>query len=334
MSGATRVRLARITDLATLAALSQGATRSLGLPIGVGALSLFRLARMPLSLLRPIDLIWVHERDGTIDGLARIERGDRGDWSIVELAATGEHGGDTRHLLLGRVVREAVRAGAERIYVACAERDGNLDLFASNSFAPVAHEVLYLRSAEAASTPPVASMAHAHLRAAEPSDALRISLHHAAVTPPSVVRMELIARDEWDRAVRGSWAPRSSVTPLLRLVDRATFVVDSGATRIDGWIQIGAAREEGAAHPHSLRISLVAGIDPAPIIAAGLAEIEARAVRAGTSSNATLAVVRGYEAGLAGALESVGFVSIGELHLLVREVRARATAPRLIPAIG
>ena len=210
-SGATRVRLARITDLAALAALSHGATRSLGLPIGVGALSLFRLARMPLGLLRPTDLIWVHERDGVLDGLARIERDDRGDWSLVELAALGDDAGDTRHILLGRVAREAGRAGAARIYVACAERDGNLDLFSSNAFVPCAHEVLYLRPAELAITDEATPQGRAHLRDAEPSDALRISLHHSVVTPPPIARMEQVDSDAWDRAVRGGWAPRSKI---------------------------------------------------------------------------------------------------------------------------
>ena len=335
MSGAARVRLARITDLAALAALSRSATRSLGLPIAVGALSLFRLARMPLSLLRPTDLIWVHERSGALDGFARVERDERGDWSLVELAGSGEEAGDVRHALLGRAAREAARSGVERIYVACAERDGNFELLASNAFQPYTDEMMYLRAPVPSDESLAASAA---LRPAEASDGLRLSLHHHAVTPAAVARMEAIDVSAWDRLVRGTWAPRSCVTPLLRLVEGTTFIVESGvesgAPEIGGWIQIGVAREEGTAHPHALRISLAPGVNPGPIIAAGLGEIARRAAQAGTAANATLVVRRSYEGGLEAALEGAGFTPAGELRLLVREVRGRVSAQGLLPAVG
>lgn len=335
MIGAARVRLARITDLSALAALSRSATRSLGLPIGIGALGLFRLARMPLSLLRPTDLIWVHERNGVLDGFARIERDGRDDWSLVELSGAGGDSGDVRHALLGRLAREAARAGAERIYVACAERDGNVELLASNSFQPYTDETIYLRPP----TPSDESLARlAALRPAEASDGLRLSLHHRAMTPPAVARMEAIEGGAWDRLVRGTWAPRSCVTPLLRLVEATTFIVDGSVDgrgpEIGGWIQIGVAREEGAEHPHALRISLAPGVNPGPIIAAGIGEIARRAKPAGTAANATLVVRRSYEGGLEAALADAGFTPSGELRLLVREVRGRVRAQGLLPAVG
>ena len=335
MSGAPRVRLARITDLAALAALSRSATRSLGLPIGVGALSLFRLARMPLSLLRPTDLMWVHERMGALDGLARIARDERDDWSLVELSGSGEDAGDVRHALLGRVAREATRAGAERIFVACAARDRNLELLASNAFQPYADETIYLRP----STPGDESHAASTiLRPADASDGLRLSLHHRATTPDAVARMEAIGGGAWDRLVRGTWAPRSCLTPLLRLVEGTTFIVAGGddrrAPEIPGWIQIGVAREEGTANPHVLRISLAPGTDAGPIIAAGLGEIARRALHAGTAENATIVVRRSYEGGLEAALADAGFAPAGELRLLVREVRGRVRAQGLLPAVG
>ena len=335
MSGAPRVRLARITDLAALAALSRSATRSLGLPIGVGALSLFRLARMPLSLLRPTDLIWVHERNGALDGFARVERSEGDDWSLVELAGSGEDAGDVRHALLGRVAREAARAGMERVYVACAARDGNLELLASNAFQPYTDEMLYLRApvdGDAALERP------GSLRPANSTDGLRLLLHHRAATPTSVARMEAMEASAWDRLVRGTWAPRSCVTPLLRLVDGTTFIVEggdtSGAPEIGGWMQVGVAREEGTEHPHALRISLAPGVNPGPIIAAGLGEIARRSAQVGTDANATLVVRRTYERDLEAAFEEAGFAPAGELRLLVREVRGRVSARGLLPVVG
>ncbi|MFM7781643.1 MAG: hypothetical protein ACKO8J_00935, partial [Candidatus Limnocylindrus sp.] len=84
-----------MTDLAALAEISRRAQRppqdersemrSLGLPIGPPALNLYQLFRMPLSLIRSSDSIWVHQSGSELDGLARVERDLGGDWTIVEL---------------------------------------------------------------------------------------------------------------------------------------------------------------------------------------------------------------------------------------------------------
>ena len=329
MSGATRVRLARITDLAALATLSRTASRSLGLPIGLGALGLFRLARMPISLLRPSDLIWVHEYDGALDGLARVERDDH-EWSLVELSAQGDSAGDVRHALLSVVVREAAKQRAERIYAACADRDGNRDLLMAGAFQPYALETLLLRPA----TPQPINAPVATMRDATVGDALNLLLHHRTVTPAPVVRIEQFDAAVWERVARGTFAPRSSITPLLRLVDGTTFIVDGGAGNFGGWLQIGVAREEGPAHPHALRLSLAPSVDALAAISAGIEAIAVRAGRAGTAENATLAAARSYEVGIAAALEAAAFAPIGELHLFVREIHARERVPGLIPAIG
>jgi hypothetical protein len=146
--------------------------------------------------------------------------------------------------------------------------------------------------------------------------------------------MELIDAREWDRAAAGTWAPRASITPLLRLAEQSTFVLDGAAGEIDAWVHLGVARERGEEHPHALRISLLPGVDAAPLIQAGLAEIAERATRAGTAENGVLAVVRSYEGGLGAALAAQGFTPIGDLRLAVRDARARVTAPGMLPAIG
>ena len=335
---APRVRLARITDLSALVEISRraqralqegsGEMRSLGLPLGPAALSLYQLFRMPLSLIRSSDSIWIHQRGAFADGLARVERDDRGDWTIVELDAVDDA---ARARLLARVAREAGRHGVVRLHVACAEDAATLTLLGSAGFQPYARETLYVRKGGLSI---VSSAARAALRPAQPSDALRIAKLMSATTPPAVSRMELIDAREWDRAAAGTWAPRASITPLLRLAEQSTFVLDGAAGEIDAWVHLGVARERGEEHPHALRISLLPGVDAAPLIQAGLAEIADRAARVGTAESGVLAVVRSYEGGLGAALAAQGFTAIGDLRLAVRDARARVTAPGMLPAIG
>ena len=338
---APRVRLARITDLTALVEISRraqrslhegsGEMRSLGLPLGPAALSLYQLFRMPLSLIRSSDSIWIHQRGAFADGLARVERDDRGDWTIVELDAVDDA---ARARLLARIAREAGRHGVVRLHVACAEDAATLTLLGSAGFQPYARETLFLLKGGSLSTSRVASAARVTLRPAQPSDALRIAQLMSVTTPPAVSRMELIDAREWERAAAGTWAPRVSITPLLRLAEQSAFVIDGATGEIDAWMHLGVAREIGEAHPHALRISLLPGVDAAPLIQAGLAEIAERAARVGTAENGVLAVVRSYEGGLGAALTAQGFTAIGDLRLAVRDPRARITAPGMLPAIG
>ena len=302
--------------------------RSLGLPIGPAALSLYQLFRMPLSLIRSSDSIWIHQRGAFADGLARVERDDRGDWTIVELDAVDDA---ARARLLTRVVREAGRHGVVRLHAACAEDVATLTLLGGAGFQPYARETLYVRKGGLSSGARAALVA---LRLAQPSDALRIAQLMSTTTPPAVSRMELIDAREWERAAAGTWAPRASITPLLRLAEQSAFVLDGAAGEADAWIHLGVARERGEEHPHALRISLLPGVDAAQLIQAGLAEIGKRAARVGTVENGVLAVVRSYEGGLGAALTAQGFTPIGDLRLDVRDARARVTAPGMLPAAG
>jgi hypothetical protein len=304
---------------------------SLGLPIGPAALSLYQLFRMPLSLIRSSDSIWIHQRGAFADGLARVERDERGDWTIVELDAVDDA---ARARLLVRVAREAGRHGVVRLHAACAEDAATLTLLGSAGFQPYARETLFLLKGGSLSAATPARAARTVLRPAQPSDALRIAQLMSTTTPPAVSRMELIDAREWERAAAGTWAPRASITPLLRLAEQSAFVVDGAAGAINAWVHLGVARESGEAHPHALRISLLPGVDAAPLIQAGLAEIAQRAARGGTAESGVLAVVRSYESGLGTALTEQGFAAIGDLRLAVRDARARVTAPGMLPAIG
>ncbi len=337
---APRVRLARITDLAALAQISRCAQggavgdtademQSLGLPIGPAELSLYQLFRMPLSLIRSSDSIWVHERGGKADGLARVERDDRGDWTLVELDGYDDA---SRSRLLARVAREAGRHAVTRIHTACADRGETTALLASAGFQLYARETLMLRAANV--TAVGADEAPFALRAARSDDAIRIGALFARVTPPAISRMESLDARDWERAATSGWAPRASITPLLRLAEQAAFILEGASGELDGWMHIGVARDADERHPHALRLVLLPGVLPAPLITAGLREIARRAERSGTTKNATLAVVRSHETGLTAALAAEGFARIAELRLGVRDVRARATAPGLVPAIG
>ena len=331
-----RVRLARITDLAALVAISRrahdaapdepAAIRSLGLPIAPAALSLYQLFRMPLSLIRSSDSIWVHQRGSTLDGLARVERDLHGEWTAVELSAVDDA---ARARLLARVVREAGRHGVARTHVACREDAATLALLGAAGFQVYARETLYALQLGRAATLPdldIVRDAASSLRPAHSSDALPIA--------QLMARVELTDARDWERATTGAWAPRASISPLLRLAEGSAFVADGDAGELDGWVHIGVAREPGEQHPHSLRITTLPGVSVAPIIAASLAEISARATEAGTGGGAILAVVRSYESGVGAALRAHGFEEIADLRLAVRDARARVTAPGMVPAIG
>ena len=302
--------------------------RSLGLPLGPAALSLYQLFRMPLSLIRSSDSIWIHQRGAFADGLARVERDERGDWTIVELDAVDDA---ARARLLARVVREAGRHGVVRLHVACAEDAETLLLLSSAGFQPYVRETLFLKKG---GSPSVPRDARGVLRPAQSRDALRIAQLVSATTPPAVSRMEVIDSREWDRAAAGTWAPRASITPLLRLAEQSAYVMDGATGELAAWVHLGVAREAGEAHPHALRISLLPGVDAAPLIQAGLYEIAERAMRGETAENGVLAVVRSYESGLGAALTAHGFTAIGDLRLAVRDARARVTAQGMLPAIG
>lgn len=333
-----RVRLARITDLAALAEISRRAQRalhdertemrSLGLPIGPPALNLYQLFRLPLSLVRSSDSIWVHQRGNALDGLARVERDPSGDWTIVELSAESDA---ARARLIARVVREAGRHGVVRVHVACQDDAATLALLGSSGFQAYARETLFLLLPSPGG---IVSPRSNTLRPAVQGDALHISQLMMHITPAAVARVEMIDAIEYERAAAGFWSPRASISPLLRFVEGHAYVLDGDVGGINAWVNLGVARDTEERHPHVIRISVLAGIDPAPLIAESLATIAAGAARAGTEGGAILAVVRSYELGVGAALRAHGFEEIAELRLAVRDARARVTTPGMVPAIG
>ena len=340
-----KVRAARITDLAALGDLSRlshaqdrpgGSFRSLGLPVSAGHVSVFSLFRLPLGAFQPNDQLYVYEEDGRLAGLLRVERdGHRDEWTIVELDAIG-HGdaGDIRFRLVQHLLRDGTKRGAARFHVACADDDGNVELFMQAGFARYGEERILFRSADRRLPAPLtASEASAGgIRPAVPLDALQLSRLYAVSTPPPVARLEAYRLPDWERQGSQWRVPRSSLAPILRFADIEAYVQEApegdGVT-LAGFLQIGVATEE---QPHYLKAIVRPNHDAEALIRYGLGIIGERT--AGTKpARGILSPVRTYESPLDRRLEEMDFSTIATVSLLMKETLVRVAEPALVPAI-
>jgi hypothetical protein len=344
-----RVRLARLTDLAALGELSRLSqqdnvdARSLGLPVSGPRISVFSLFRLPLGAFRPNDLLFVYEDERRISGLVRVERdSSRDEWTIVELDAIGSgDSGDTRFRLVQHLLRDGAKRGAVRFHVACADGQGNIELFMQAGFARYGQERLLFRSQ---STPLPRAWTEERTRAAgirpcQPLDALPLARLYASVTPQPVARLEAYRLNDWER--QGSTrVPRSSLAPILRFAEMEAYVQegrDEGAGRgpapgqLDALLQLGVAREE---QPHYLRVLARPEVDIAPLIDFGLGLLSARVGRGGSCpDNGVLSPVRTYESPVDRRLEEAGFEGLATVTLLMKEALVRVAEPALVPAV-
>ncbi len=343
---AGKVRLARLTDLAALgelSRLSQGAehgTRSLGLPVSGPPIGVFSLFRLPLGAFRPHDLLYVFEQDGRLAGLLRVERDQhRDEWTIVELDAVG-HGeaGDIRYRLVQHLLRDGQKRGAGRFHVACADADGNVDLFMQAGFARYGDEMLMFR---AATTPlpdpwPDEQAEAARIRPVQPTDALALARLYAAATPPPVQRLEMYRLPDWERQGQHWRVPRSSLAPILRFADVEAFVQasesgGSDGTQLDGFVQVGVAKED---QPHYLKLIVRPEADATDLAAFALGIICARTEKSGGPrfDHGVIAPVRTYESPVDRRLEEQGFERRATVTLLMKETLVRVAEPALVPA--
>lgn len=338
-----RVRMARLTDLAALGELSRLAqdhvdARSLGLPVAGPRIGVFSLFRLPLGAFRPHDLLFVYEEEHRLAGLLRVERDSyRDEWTIVELDAVGSgDAGDIRFRLVQHLLREGVKRGAVRFHVACADGQGNVELFMQAGFARYGEELLLFRH-PGQSLPAEWSEEQASgcgIRPAQSLDALALARLYAAVTPPPVQRLEAYRLADWERQGSAWRVPRSSLAPILRFADIEAYVQEQpgdGNGQLAALLQVGVAKEE---QPHYLKIMARPGVDVTPLTDFGLGVIASRIEKGGgCPDRGVLAPVRTYESPIDRRLEEAGFSTIATVTLLLREQLVRVAEPALVPAV-
>jgi hypothetical protein len=343
---AGKVRAARLTDLAALGELSRLAqnegseARSLGLPVNGPRIGVFSLFRLPLGAFRPHDLMFVYEEDRRISGLLRVEREThRDEWTIVELDAVGAgNAGDVRFRLVQQLLRDGAKRGAIRFHVACADRDGNIELFMQAGFVRYGDERIMFRPPDEELPPPIpdGQAAAERIRPATQVDALALARLYASATPQPVQRLESIRLVDWERHGREWRVPRSSLAPILRFADVEAFVQESegggkDGTQLDGMVQVGVAKED---QPHYLKVLACPGHDTAALIRYGLGVISARTHKGSSHrhEHGVIAPVRTYESPIDRRLEEEGFAAISTVTLLLKETAVRVAEPALVPA--
>ena len=339
------IRVARLTDLAALGELSRLAqqdtagVRSLGLPVSGPRIGVFSLFRLPLGAFRPHDLLFVHEEDGRLAGLIRVERDvSRDEWTIVELDAIGlAEAGDIRFRLVQHVLRDGSKRGAIRFHVACADASGNVELFMQAGFARYGEELLLFRPPGVALPDawPEERAINCGIRPAGPLDAVALARLYAAATPQPVQRLEAYRISEWERQGAGWRVPRSSLAPILRFADIEAFVQtgsDGGSdgTRLDALLQIGVAKED---QPHYLKILARPDADSGPLVEYGLGVISARTRTGSRTDHGVIAPVRTYESPIDRRLEDAGFQLESSVTLLLKETVVRVAEPAMLPAV-
>jgi len=341
-----KVRVARLTDLAALGELSRlcqderSATRSLGLPVSGPPIGVFSLFRLPLGAFQPHDLMYVYEDAGRLSGLIRVERDSvRDEWTIVELDGIGSgQAGDIRFKLVNQVLREAAKRSPWRLHVACADRDGNVELFMQAGFARYGDEHVLYRDGDQ-ELPEAWTEERARscgIRPATALDAQPLARLYATATPAPVQRLEGIRLADWERQGTNWRVPRSSLAPILRFADVEAFVQETpggGAdgTGLDGFAQIGVAKED---QPHYLKLLGRPDADLTSLAAFALGIIRARTEKAvSRREHGVIAPVRTYESPVDRRLEDAGFGTIATVTLLMKETVVRVAEPALVPAV-
>ncbi|MEX1294930.1 MAG: hypothetical protein AB1Z67_02045 [Candidatus Limnocylindrales bacterium] len=353
-----RVRAARLTDLAAVGELSRlahpsieiesangkadephRATRSLGLPVTASHVSVFSLFRLPLGAFQPNDQLYVYDEGGRLSGLARVERdANRDEWTIVELDAVDQRdAGDIRYRLVQHLLRDGSRRGASRFHVACADADGNVELFMQAGFVRYGEETILFREPNR-KFPSLRSLDADELRIRLTThlDSVDLARLYKRVTPAPVARLEGYRLPDWEHLPGRSSVPRTSLTPLLRFADVESLVQESAEGQgLAALIQVGVAKEQ---QPHYLRILSLPGHDATPLIRYGLGLIGERSGAHKRSANpahqhGVMACVRTYESPIDHRLEEQGMEPIATVSLLVKEALVRVAEPSLVPAV-
>jgi hypothetical protein len=324
------LRAARLSDRQALVELSrqvhdarEGYRRSLGVPAQSSTLPRFSLAAlMPSWLpLRSPSVHMVAEWDGRLVGSCRaIEEPRRDDWVITELdAADMPMAAEVRFSLLKAVIEEGAQRNVGRYHAACADVPENMELFGQLDFMAYAHEEIWYRAPDKAR--PTGN--EAVLQPAAPPDAWHLFDLWTHATPPAIARIEGYGAADWEPVGHEGVVPRSALNPILHFNAVDAWLLPD-AERVAGFAQHGATRTG----PHYLRFLVRSGADGAAFLAAVLAAVGDEARAAGL-----LAPVRTYEATGRQAAADSGFEPVGQVSMLVREVRASVRQPAMVPAV-
>jgi hypothetical protein len=355
-----RVRAARLTDLAAVGELSrlahptieshpsngqgpadepQRTMRSLGLPVTASHVSVFSLFRMPLGAFQPNDQLYVYDEGGRLSGLARVERdANRDEWTIVELDAVDQlDAGDIRFRLVQHLMRDGSRRGASRFHVACADADGNVELFMQAGFARYGEEkILFRDPGQRFPSLRAADAEELRIRPATNLDSVDLARLYKRVTPSPVARLEGYRLPDWEHLPGRSSVPRTSLTPLLRFADVESHVQESeDGQGLLAMLQVGVAKEQ---QPHYMRVLALPDHDTAALVRYGLGLIGVRSSANRRGANTThqhgvMACVRTYESPIDHRLEEQGMEAIATVSLLVKEALVRVAEPSLVPAV-
>jgi hypothetical protein len=325
------IRPARLTDRQALVDLSrqvhqaaEGYRRSLGVPARSAAPPRISLAAlMPSWLpLRSPSVHLVAEWEGELIGSCRaIEEPHRDDWVITQLdAADSPMATEVRYALLRAVVDEGAQRNVARLHAACADVPENMELFGQLNFMAYAHEEIWYR-------PPApvaeASDGGAALEAVGPPDAWHLFDLWTHATPPAIARIEGYGAADWEPVGHEGVVPRSSLNPLLHFSSVNAWLLPDGQ-RVAGFAQHGACRDG----PHYLRFLVRDGADGAAFLRAALEAAGNEVAAAGI-----LAPVRTYESTGGQAAADAGFEPVGQVTMLVRDVRAAVRQPAMVPAV-
>jgi len=325
------VRAARLTDRQALVDLSrqvhqaaEGYRRSLGVPARSAAPPRISLAAlMPSWLpLRSPSLHLVAEWDGELVGSCRaIEEPHRDDWVITQLdAADSPMAAEVRFALLRAVIDEGAQRNVARLHAACADVPENMELFGQLRFMAYAHEEIWYRPPGGVGEADPGGDA---LESVGPSDAWHLFDLWTHTTPPAIARIEAYGAADWEPVGHEGVVPRSSLNPLLHFSAVNAWFLPEGQ-RVAGFAQHGACRDG----PHYLRFLIREGADGASFLRAALAAAGQEAAAAGM-----LAPVQTYEATGRQAAADAGFEPVGQVSILVREVRATVRQPAMVPAV-
>jgi hypothetical protein len=220
--------------------------------------------------------------------------------------------------------------------VACADVQGNVELFMQAGFARYGQELLLFRGAgmKLPQAWPDEKARSAGIRPCQSLDALPLARLYASVTPQPVVRLEAYRLHDWERQGSSTRVPRSSLAPILRFADVEAYVQearDDGPGALAALLQVGVARED---QPHYLKIMARPGADVDSLVDFGLGLVRTRIEKGGNCpDNGVLAPVRTYESPVDRRLEEAGFANLATVTLLMKEAVVRVAEPALVPAV-